>query len=471
MMDKLWGGRFKGPTDELMEGFNASLLFDRRLYRVDIAGSLAYAEGLHEIGLLTEEEWRAISDGLRRVEGEIERGELELPDRLEDIHTAVEVRLTELIGPAGGKLHTGRSRNEQVALDERLYLMESIDRLVTSLLHFQSTLLGIAEEHLDTIMPGYTHLRQAQPILFSHYVMSLFWMLERDRERLSDCRRRVDCLPLGSGALAGSGFPIPRELLAKRLGFSRLSENSIDAVSDRDYVLEALATLAILMMHLSRYCEDLIIWSSSEFRFIEIDDAFATGSSMMPQKKNPDSLELIRGKAGRVYGDLVTLLVMMKGVPLTYSKDLQEDKEPLFDAVDTTLICTEVFRRVWETLRIDASRMGENIDPAVSATDLADYLVQKGLPFREAHRIVGNLVKEGKRLDTLTLDDLRRASMLFDEDALSFLDPAKGIARRHLPGGTSRVSVEAQIAEAKRRLSSSLPPPPIADDPPMRVPR
>lgn len=453
MMEKLWGGRFEGQTDELMERFNASLPFDRRLYRVDIFGSLAYAEGLKQIGIITEEEWQAISEGLHQVEREIERGELPLPDHLEDIHTAVETRLTGLIGPAGGKLHTGRSRNEQVALDERLYLMEGIDTLIALIVQLQTTLLNVAERHPNIILPGYTHLQQAQPILFSHYVMSLFWMIERDKERLSDCRRRVDCMPIGSGALAGSGFPIPREFLAKRLGFSHISENSIDAVSDRDFILESLAALAILMTHLSRYCEDLIIWSSSEFRFIEIDDAFSTGSSMMPQKKNPDSLELIRGKVGRVYGDLLTLLVTMKGVPLTYSKDLQEDKEPLFDTIDTTMICIEVFRRVWETLSMNTEKMRQTLDSGTSATDLADYLVQKGIPFREAHRIIGNLVREGKRLDTLRLDDLHRVSDLFDADALFLLDPINGIARRNLPGGTSRTSVEAQITEAKRRLS------------------
>lgn len=453
-MGKLWGGRFGGVTNEKMERFNASISFDRRLYRADVAGSLAYAECLKEAGILSAGELDSIAAGLRQVEGEIERGELSLPDTLEDIHTAVEARLTEIAGEPGSKLHTGRSRNEQVALDERIYLKEALDDITRAVVELQATLLGVSDRNLDVVMPGYTHMQQAQPILLSHYMMALFWMLERDKGRIADCGRRSDVMPLGSGAIAGSGFPIPRDLLAKRLGFSSISENSIDAVSDRDFLLEALSAIAILMTHLSRYCEDLVVWSSAEFSFIELDDAFSTGSSMMPQKKNPDSLELVRGKTGRVTGDLVALLVAMKGVPLTYSKDLQEDKEPLFDAVDSAVISLHVFRGVLETLRVNSDRMRQAIGAAASATDLADYLVLKGIPFREAHRMVGGLFQDRATFKIITLDDLRRVSPAFEEDALCLLDPAAGIERRSVPGGTSRASVEAQIKAGRGLLRS-----------------
>lgn len=453
-MGKLWGGRFGGVTNEQMERFNASISFDRRLYRADIAGSLAYAECLKAAGILSAGELNAIAAGLRQVEGEIERGELTLSDTLEDIHTAVETRLTEIAGQSGGKLHTGRSRNEQVALDERIYLKGALGEITRAVWELQSTLLAVSERNLDVVMPGYTHMQQAQPILLSHYVLALFWMLERDKGRMADCLRRADSMPIGSGAIAGSGFPISRDLLAGCLDFSNISENSIDAVSDRDFILEALSAIAILMVHLSRYCEDLIVWSSAEFSFIELDDAFSTGSSMMPQKKNPDSLELVRGKTGRVTGDLVTLLVAMKGVPLTYSKDLQEDKEPLFDAVDSAVISLQVFRGVLETLRVNSDRMRQAIGAAASATDLADYLVLKGIPFREAHRMVGGLFQDRAKSTTITLDDLKRISPAFEEDALSLMDPALGIERRSVPGGTSRGSVEAQIRAGRELLGS-----------------
>jgi argininosuccinate lyase len=453
---KAWSGRFEKETDRLMERFNASIGFDQKLFRADIRGSLAQAQALRRAGILSKAECGRIVRGLRQVEAEIAAGKLALTDDLEDIHMAVERRLTEIAGPAGGKIHTGRSRNDQVALDERLYLREAIDRIVTRIERVQGALLRVAGAHSDVVMPGYTHLQQAQPVLFSHYVMSLFFALERDRGRFCDARKRADQMPLGSGALAGTAFPIDREGICRDLGFAGLTENSLDAVSDRDYLLEALASAAILMAHLSRYCEDLIIWSSSEFGFVEVDDAFATGSSMMPQKKNPDALELIRGKTGRVYGNLVALLTVMKGIPLTYAKDMQEDKEPLFDTVETLEIVLEVFARVWETLQVRADRMRAAIQGMTLATDLADYLVKKGVPFRECHHIVGGLVREavarGKDLRDVPFEAFRERSRLFERDVYDLLTPERSIALRDAPGGTSRRSVRAQIAKGKRLL-------------------
>ncbi len=453
---KAWSGRFGKETDQLMERFNASIGFDRKLYRADVQGSIAQARALRRAGILSKAECDRIVRGLRQVEAEIAAGRLPLTDDLEDIHMAVERRLTEIVGPAGGKLHTGRSRNDQVALDERLYLREAIDRIVSLIERVQGTLVDVAGAHLEAVMPGYTHLQQAQPILFSHYVMSLFYALERDKGRFRDARRRADRMPLGSGALAGTAFPIDREGLRRDLGFAGLTENSLDAVSDRDHLLESLAAAAILMAHLSRYCEDLIIWSSSEFGFVEVDDAFATGSSMMPQKKNPDALELIRGKTGRVYGNLVALLTVMKGIPLTYAKDMQEDKEPLFDTVETLERVLEVFARVWETLQVREDRMRAAIQGMTLATDLADYLVRKGMPFRECHHVVGGLVREavarGEDLRDVPFEAFRERSALFGRDVYEVLTPERSIALRDAPGGTSRQSVRAQIAKGKRLL-------------------
>ena len=453
---KLWAGRFEKETDRLMERFNASIGFDRELYRADIRGGIAQARGLRRAGIVSKAECDRIVRGLRHVEAEIAGGRLALTDDLEDIHTAVERRLTEIVGPAGGKIHTGRSRNDQVALDERLYLIGAIDRVVSLIERTQGTLIGVAEAHLDAVMPGYTHLQQAQPVLFSHYVMSLFWALERDKGRFRDGRGRADRMPLGSGAIAGTAFPVDRQALCGDLGFAGLTENSIDAVSDRDYLLEFLAAAAILMAHVSRYCEDLIVWSSSEFGFVEVDDAFATGSSMMPQKKNPDALELIRGKTGRVYGNLVALLTVMKGIPLAYAKDMQEDKEPLFDTVETLGMVLEVFARVYETLRVRQDRMRAAIQGMTLATDLADYLVKKGVPFRECHRIVGGLVREaiarGKDLWDTPFEAFRERSALFGRDVYEVLTPERSVALRDAPGGTSRRSVRAQIAKGKRLL-------------------
>ena len=447
--DKPWGGRFDGSTDRLMEKFNASIGFDRKLYRVDIEGSRAQSRALLRAGVLSQEECDLVLAGLDQVEREIDQDVLPLSDDLEDIHMAVEKRLTEIVGPVGGKIHTGRSRNDQVALDERLFLREAVAGTLERIDQLQSVLLASAEKQIDTVLPGYTHLQQAQPILFSHYAMSLFWMLDRDWQRFRDCGQRADTMPLGSGALAGSAFPIDRDFLAAELGFGAVTSNSIDAVSDRDSLIEYVSSGAILMAHLSRFCEDLIIWSSSEFAFVELADAFSTGSSMMPQKKNPDSLELVRGKTGRVYGNLVALLTVIKGIPLTYSKDLQEDKEPLFDTVETLWMSLDVFAGVWDTMRVNHARTVAALDGMILATDLADYLTGKGVPFRECHHIVGGIVKQaisdGVRLEDLSLDVLKAASDVFDEDVRDVLSHDASTDARDVEGGTSRRSVRAQI--------------------------
>ena len=440
-----------------MERFNASIRFDKVLYRVDIQGSRAQAKALGRIGVLTPDELDGVLRGLDQVEAEIQAGELALSDEMEDIHLAVEKRLTEIVGPAGGKIHTGRSRNDQVALDERLYLREAVAGTLERLQGLQAVLLGSAERLIDAVMPGYTHVQQAQPVRFSHYAMALFWMLERDRGRFEDCWGRADAMPLGSGALAGSAYPVDRAFLAKELGFSRATENSIDAVSDRDYLLEYMSSSAILMTHLSRFCEDLVLWSSYEFGFVELDDAYSTGSSMMPQKKNPDSLELIRGKTGRVCGNLMALLTVMKGIPLAYAKDLQEDKEPFFDTVDTVRAVLDVMAGAWETMVVHPDRMAEALDGMVLATDLADYLARKGIPFRECHRIVGRLVRDalsaGKQLQDVDLETLRSACDRFDPDVRDVLSPERSTQSRNLPGGTGREAVLDQIEAGKRLLA------------------
>ncbi len=454
-----WGGRFQEAPDALMEHFNASIGFDRRLLEVDIAGSKAYAKALHRADLLDAAELAEIEGGLEAVLQEFSAPDCPLPDALEDIHMAVEKRLTELIGPVGGKLHTGRSRNDQVNLDERLYLRVSIEALQGRIRQLQGVLLASAEQHEAVVLPGYTHMQQAQPVLFAHYALSLFWMLERDCGRLADTWRRADYMPLGSGALAGSTFAIDRTFLARELGFSQVTPNSIDAVSDRDFLLETLASLSIIMMHLSRFCEDLIVWSSAEFGFVELSDHFSTGSSMMPQKKNPDSLELVRGKTGRVYGSLVALLTTMKAVPLTYSKDMQEDKEPLFDALETVDICLEVFAGAWQSMQVRGEQMEKKVDSMALATDLADYLVHQGMPFRDAHRVIGNLVAGAlankRALTDLSLAELQAHSEQFGEDALALLDVRCSLSLRNIEGGTGPQAVAEQLQKARRILASS----------------
>ena len=458
--EKLWAGRFVGPTGEAIEQFSASIGFDRRLYRVDIIGNRAQARALEKIGVLSADECERILEGLDQVEAEIADGSLALTDDQEDIHMAVERRLIEIVGPAGGKIHTGRSRNDQVALDERLYLREAVQGSIDRVDGLQSALLDLAERQIDAIMPGYTHLQQAQPVRLSHYVLALFWMLERDRGRLADCAERADAMPLGSGALAGSAFPVDRDLLAAELGFSRTTENSLDAVSDRDYLLEFMSAAAILMGHLSRYCEDLILWSSSEFGFVELADAYSTGSSMMPQKKNPDSLELVRGKTGRVYGNLVSLLTVMKGLPLTYARDLQEDKEPFFDTTDTLWASLEVFAGALATAEFHPERMSSALDGSILATDLADYLTRKGVPFRECHSIVGRIVRkalaEGRRLEDLDLEALSSESEHFGPDVNDVLSAEHSTAVRDIQGGTARGSVRVQIDRSWRILADRI---------------
>ena len=457
-VDKPWGGRFAAGNDALMEHFNASIRFERRLLGADIEGNMAYARGLQRIDVLSGEECEEIIAGLKQVEAELSQPDYPLPDALEDIHMAVERRLTEIVGPLGGKIHAGRSRNDQVNLDERLYLRGEIAHIRGLVAALQRVLVDSAARHIDVLLPGYTHLQQAQPILFAHYALSLFWMLERDSGRLADAWKRADMMPLGSGALAGSTFAIDREFLRAELGFAAITPNSLDAVSDRDFLLETLSALAILMMHLSRFCEDLIIWSSSEFAFVELADAFSTGSSMMPQKKNPDSLELVRGKTGRVYGDLVSLLTTMKAAPLTYSKDMQEDKEPLFDAIDTVSICLQVFAGAWESMQLKPERMEAVVDSGALATDLADYLVHKGLPFRAAHHAIGALVRsaldKGIALTDLTLEQLREASPDFAADALELLDLRRSLELRNIEGGTGPEAVRAQLLKAREVLAA-----------------
>jgi argininosuccinate lyase len=449
----LWGGRFEGETDELMRRFDDSIGFDRRLYAADAQGSVAYAAAMARAGLIDAGERDHLVGGLERVRAEFEAGTFQLRPGDEDIHTAVERRLGELVGPVAGKLHTGRSRNDQVATDLRLYLLAVIAGLQQALIQLQQAIVDKAEAHLDAIMPGYTHLQQAQPLLFSHWLMSFCWKLQRDRERLSDVARRTSVLPLGAGALAGTPFAIDRQALAADLGFAAIAENSMDAVSDRDFCVEFLSWAALLQIHLSSLAEDLVIWSSKEFGFVQVDDAYATGSSLMPQKKNPDSLELMRGKSGRMVGHLAGLLTTLKGLPSTYNKDLQEDKEAIFDAVDTLALELPVAAGVIRTLAIDGERMAAALDDAMLATDLADYLVRKGVPFRQSHGLAGQAVKRAEALG-LSLQDLPLAEYqaihpAFAGDLYGALSFEQSVAARSAAGGTAQSAVRAQITRAK----------------------
>ena len=457
---KLWGGRFEGTPDSLMERFNASIGFDWRLWVADIEGSMAYARALERAGLLTADERDRLIQGLEAVAREFEAGEFEIAPSDEDIHTAVERRLGELVGQVAGKLHTGRSRNDQVATDLRLYLMREIPGLRHRITELQEAVVAKAEQHLEVIMPGYTHLQRAQPVLFSHWLMSYFWMLQRDRERLDDLEKRVAVLPLGAGALAGHSLGIDRQFLATELGFRAVCENSLDAVSDRDFVAEFLFWAALLQTHLSRLAEDLIIWSSAEFGFVELDDAYATGSSLMPQKKNPDSLELLRGKVGRMVGHLVTLLTTLKGLPSTYNKDLQEDKEPLFDALDTLKLALPVAAGVVRTLKVNAEALAAALDDAMLATDLADYLVRRGVPFRQSHELVGRVVRRaealGLPLRELPLAEFQAVSDAFDSDLYAVFDHRRSVEARDSYGGTATVAVQEQIERGRAVLLASV---------------
>jgi argininosuccinate lyase len=458
-MGKLWGGRFETATDELMEQFNDSLRFDWRLYRADIRGSQAYARALASAGILTIEESEQICAGLDRVLDEFESDTFAVVPSDEDIHTAVERRLGELVGPVAGKLHTGRSRNDQVAADTRLYLLAQIERLRDLLVALQRAIVTQSQAHLNVLMPGYTHLQPAQPILFSHWLMSYFWMLQRDRSRLDEVRRRTAVLPLGASALAGNAFPLDCHALARDLGFEAVAENSIDAVSDRDYVVEFLFWAALLQTHLSRLAEDLIVWSTPNFGFVEIDERYATGSSIMPQKRNPDSLELLRGKTGRLNGNLIALLTMLKGIPSAYDKDLQEDKEPLFDTVDTLALALPVAGGVIASLKVNAQQMASALDDGILSTELADYLVSKGVPFRESHHLVGQAVRRaeenGCTLTTLSLQAYQAIDSRFGADLYDVLDARRAVERRNVPCGTSLRAVKAQIEKANALLESS----------------
>jgi len=447
-------GRFSSAVSEIARLYGESVSFDRRLYRHDIAGSIAHASALASAGILTADEFEMIARGLREIENEIAAEKFVWDQSLEDVHMNIEMALTKRIGPAGAKLHTGRSRNDQVALDLRLYVREEIDQIVTRLRALQNALLLLAQKHYQVLMPGYTHLQRAQPIYFAHYLLAQLEAFERDHERLRDTRHRADVMPLGSGALAGSTIALDREAVAKALGFQRVTQNSIDAVSDRDFVADFLYSLAMIGIHLSRFSEDLILWSTSEFGFIEFSDAFATGSSLMPQKKNPDMAELTRGKSGRLIGNLVTLLTILKGLPSAYNRDLQEDKEALFDSVDTVRSALEVFSAMLPELTINRERMESSAnDPQLLATDLAEYLVGKGVPFREAHAIVGKLAASGKQLNALSDEEFRAASNALEEDVHEVFDIRKALQRRSATGSPSPENIERQIARWRELLA------------------
>jgi argininosuccinate lyase len=449
-------GRFGKPADKLAVQYTASLPFDRRLYRQDITGSIAHVKMLAKQGIISAEEARQINVGLAAIRKEIEQGKFEFKVETEDIHMAVEAHLIELIGEVGRKLHTARSRNDQVALDMRLFTKEAIANTIKGLRELQCALLERAEENIKVIMPGYTHLQAAQPVLFAHHLLAYFEMLERDIARFNDCLKRTDVLPLGSGALAGVAYDIDREFLAKELGFSQISKNSIDAVSDRDFVVEYITAAAICMMHISRLAEEVVLWSTAEFGFIELDDAYATGSSIMPQKKNPDVAELARGKTGRVYGHLMALLTTLKGLPLAYNRDMQEDKDALFDTVDTLIATLEVMTGMIRTMKVKPENMLKAAGRGyILATDLADYLVKKGEPFRSAHEIVAKLVScaaaKGKSFAELDIKEYKKYSPLFGADVRK-ITLESSIAARNIPGGTAPAQVKRALAKAKRAV-------------------
>ena len=455
-----WSGRFSEPVSELVKRYTASVDFDRRLAFADIEGSLAHAAMLHSVGLLTEADLQSIRTGMAQIHGEIERGEFSWTIDLEDVHLNIERRLTDLVGDAGKRLHTARSRNDQVATDIRLWLRSAIDDIVRALVQLQGALIDLAEREADTIMPGFTHLQVAQPVTFGHHLLAYVEMFARDTERMGDCRRRTNRLPLGAAALAGTSYPIDREQVARTLGFEGISENSLDAVSDRDFAIEFCAASSLLMMHLSRLSEELVIWMSPRVGFIDLADRFCTGSSIMPQKKNPDVPELARGKTGRVYGSLMSLLTLMKGQPLAYNKDNQEDKEPVFDTADTVLNTLRIFADMVGGIRVKADRMREAAAEGFStATDLADYLVRKGLPFRDAHEAVARAVRaaadRGCDLADLGVDTLRSFSPLVGDDVLQVLTLEGSVSARKHRGGTAPEAVRQAIVRARTRLTAA----------------
>ena len=455
---KAWSGRFSQPVAELVKRYTASVEFDQRLAEFDIQGSLAHARMLAKQAIISQADLVAIERGMAEILSDIRAGKFAWSIDQEDVHLNIEKRLTDLVGDAGKRLHTGRSRNDQVATDIRLFLRDAIDRIAAATKHLQSSIIALAETHAATLMPGFTHLQVAQPVTLGHHLMAYFEMLERDRERLMDARKRVNRLPLGAAALAGTSYPIDREFVAKALGFDGVCENSLDAVSDRDFAIEFCATAAIIMTHLSRLSEELILWMSPRFGFIELADQFCTGSSIMPQKKNPDVAELARGKTGRVNGHLIALLTLMKGQPLAYNKDNQEDKEPLFDTVDTLLMTLTIFADMLKAVTVYPEAMRKAVmEGHATATDLADYLVKKGVPFRDAHEIVARAVRvaEQRRCDlsTLPLETLRGFSPLIGEDALALLTPEGSLAARDHIGGTAPGQVRAAIQRAKSKLT------------------
>jgi argininosuccinate lyase len=454
---KLWGGRFSGEIDALMAQFNDSLPFDIRLWEADVTGSIAYARAIAKSGIITVRERDTLVDGLETIFREFASGQFVTRPGDEDIHTAVERRLKELTGDVAGKLHTGRSRNDQVATDHRLFCRMAVGQLHRRVAQVQAALIGQAEAHIKTVMPGYTHLQRAQPVTFAHWCLSYFWQLQRDRARLNDALKRIDVSPLGAGALAGNPFRLDRAALAHDLGFADITQNSLDAVSDRDFVVELLFCCALIGVHLSRLAEDLILYSSAEFGFVTFADAYSTGSSIMPQKKNADAMELTRGKSGRLIGNLMGLLTVIKGLPMTYNKDLQEDKEGLFDSLDTLDITLQVAAGAIGTLSVNPQRMAQALDPAVLATDVAEYLVRKGMPFRTAHHCSGQAValaeREGIGLSDLTLAQWRGISPLFTASIKAVFDFGKSVESRDVAGGTAARAIKAQIKKARALLA------------------
>lgn len=461
-MAKLWGGRFAKDTDVLVEEFTSSIGFDQRMYREDIAGSIAHAKMLADCKILTQEEAQTIIDGLKGILADIEAGNFEFEVSLEDIHMNIEKRLTDRIGPLGGKLHTARSRNDQVALDTHLYVRRELGKVAELLYDLEQAFFATAQKYEDVIMPGYTHLQRAQPILFAHHMMAYFYMLSRDFDRLETVYKHTNILPLGAGALAGTTFPIDRHNVAEQLDFPAVYENSMDAVSDRDYILDFLSFASVLMMHLSRISEEIILWSSQEFGFIELDDAHCTGSSIMPQKKNPDVAELVRGKTGRVYGHLMSLLTTAKGLPLAYNKDLQEDKEGLFDAIDTVKFSLKIYAAMIRDMKVRSEVMLKATKQDFSnATDMADYLAAKGLPFRQAHEVTGKTVayaiEQGKYLNDLTLSEFKSFSPLFEEDIFAAISVEQCVQARISYGGTSHLAVKQAFKQATQLLADQQP--------------
>lgn len=454
---KLWGGRFEGTVEDWVEQFGASISFDHQLAKFDLMGSLAHVQMLGQTGILSLEESEQIQDGLKALLRDLEAGELHFDIANEDIHMNMEVLLTEKIGPLAGKLHTARSRNDQVATDMHLYLKEQLGHVLDKLANLNSVLLDLAEKHVETIMPGYTHLQHAQPISFAHHLMAYYNMFQRDSERFAFNLKHTDLSPLGAAALAGTTFPINRQLSSDLLGFQQPYTNSLDAVSDRDFILEFLSNASMLMMHMSRFCEEIINWCSFEYQYISLSDSFSTGSSIMPQKKNPDMAELIRGKTGRVYGNLLGLLTVMKSLPLAYNKDLQEDKEGMFDTVETILNSLDVLAGMLSSMQVNKAKMQQSTENDFSnATELADYLAEKGLPFREAHEIVGKLVldsiKHGKNIQDWDLEELQAYHPLIEEDIYIYLRPETAVRRRNSLGGTGFEQVKYQIEQAKKEL-------------------